>query len=180
MKIDVTKIDGYETMTAEEKLAALEGFEFEEQKPVDNSADIKKLKEALSKSNSEAAEWKRQFREKQTEAERTEAERLEKEKAMLEELEGFRKEKTVSDYRAKCLEAGYDSDLATATAKAMADGDFGTVFANLGTFIENRTKEIEANALKSQPSTTTGNPPTRANVDDAEVDAFRKAALGIK
>lgn len=179
MKIDVSQISGYENMTAEEKLAALEGFEFEEQKPVDNSADVKKLKEALSKSNSEAAEWKRQFREKQTEAERIEAERLEKENAMLTELESYRRDKTVSEYRAKCLEVGYDADLATATAQAMADGDFATIFANLGAFIENRTKQIEANALKTQPGVTPGMPPTRANVEDAEVDAFRKAALGI-
>lgn len=177
MKIDVTKIEGYSDLSAEEKIALLEGYDFEETKP--NNDEIVRLKNALNKASSDVADYKKQLREKQTEAERTEAERLEKEKAMLEELEGFRKEKTVSDYRAKCLEAGYDSDLATATAKAMADGDFGTVFANLGTFIENRTKEIEANALKSQPSTTTGNPPTRANVEDAEVDAFRKAALGI-
>jgi hypothetical protein len=66
MKIDVSKIDGFEAMSAEDKLAALMGYEFEEPKTPDNS-EITKLKAALSKANSEAAEWKRSFREKQTE-----------------------------------------------------------------------------------------------------------------
>ena len=53
-KIDTSKIEGYAEMTPEQKLAALEGFEYE-----DNSAELEKQKNALSKANSEAAEWKR-------------------------------------------------------------------------------------------------------------------------
>ena len=53
-KIDTSKIEGYANMTPEQKLAALEGFEYE-----DNSAELEKQKNALSKANSEAAEWKR-------------------------------------------------------------------------------------------------------------------------
>ena len=62
MKIDTTKITGYAEMSAEEKLKALEEFEIVIPKPDTDEAD--KLKAALSKANSEAAEWKRQFREK--------------------------------------------------------------------------------------------------------------------
>ena len=50
-KIDTSKIEGYAEMTPEQKLAALEGFEYE-----DNSAELEKQKNALSKANSEAAE----------------------------------------------------------------------------------------------------------------------------
>ena len=76
MKIDVTKIEGYENMTAEEKLAALENFDIEE-KPNDES----KWKSALDKATAEAAKYKKELREKQTESERLEAERAEKDKA---------------------------------------------------------------------------------------------------
>ena len=72
------------------------------------NADIEKLKAALSKANSEAAEWKRQFRAKQSEAERAEAERAEGEQKMRDELETLRKEKRVSDYTGKCLALNMD------------------------------------------------------------------------
>ena len=94
MKIDTSKITGYAEMSAEEKLKALEEFEIET--PTDNGDEVTKLRNALSKANSDAAEWKRQFREKQTEQERAEAERAEREKAVEEELRGLRREKTVS------------------------------------------------------------------------------------
>ena len=41
-KIDTSKIEGYQDMTAEQKLAALEGFEYE-----DNSAELEKHKNLL-------------------------------------------------------------------------------------------------------------------------------------
>nr|DAE04982.1 MAG TPA: hypothetical protein [Siphoviridae sp. ctO0R2] len=53
-KIDITKIEGYDKMTPEEKLAALEAFEYE-----DNSFELEKYKNAASKANSEAAEWRK-------------------------------------------------------------------------------------------------------------------------
>ena len=49
-KIDTTKIEGYAGMTAERKLAALEAFEL----PDNNSAELERLKNAVSKANSEA------------------------------------------------------------------------------------------------------------------------------
>ena len=48
-KIDTSKIEGYAEMTPEQKLAALEGFEYE-----DNSAELETQQNALSKANSEA------------------------------------------------------------------------------------------------------------------------------
>ena len=58
-KIDVTKIEGYENMTAEEKLAVLEGFEYD-----DNTSELERYKNAVSKANSEAAELKRKYNER--------------------------------------------------------------------------------------------------------------------
>ena len=126
MKIDTSKIDGYAEMTAEDKLKALEEYEIET--PKDNSEEINKLKASLSKANSDAAEWKRQFREKQSEQERAEAERAEREKAVEDELRTLRRDKTVSGYLAQCLALGYDKELALKAAEAMADNDA----ANLG------------------------------------------------
>ena len=169
MKIDTSKITGYTEMSAEDKLKALEAFEFEETKP--DSGETDKLKAALSKANSEAAEWKRQFREKQTEQERAEAERAEREKAVEEELRGLRRDKTVSGYVAQCLALGYDKDLALRAAEAMADNDAATIFACQQDFLESKKKEYEAAALNKQPTITSGSPPT---AQQADKDALNK------
>ena len=174
MKIDTTKITGYAEMSAEEKLQALEAFDFETPKP--NTDEAEKLKAALSKANSEAAEWKRQFREKQTEQERAEAERLEREKAVEEELRGLRRDKAVSGYVAQCLALGYDKDLALRAAEAMADGDAASVLACQQDFLENKKKELEAAALGKQPPITPGKPPKGESDDDKLAATIRKYA----
>ena len=169
MKIDTSKITGYAEMSAEEKLKALEELEIEA--PQDNSAEVNNLKEALSKANSQAADWKRQFREKQTEQERAEAERAEREKAVEEELRNLRRDKTVSGFVAQCLALGYDKDLALRAAEAMADNDAAAILACQQDFLEAKQKELEAAALNKQPTITSGSPPT---AQQADKDALNK------
>ena len=171
MKIDTTKITGYAEMSAEDKLKALEAYEFEAPKPSTDEAE--RLKAALSKANSEAAEWKRQFREKQTEQERTEAERAEREKAVEEELRGLRRDKAVSGYVANCLALGYDKDLALRAAEAMADNDAAAVLACQQDFLEAKKKELEAAALNKQPTITPGAPPTASEADKEAQNKLR-------
>lgn len=171
MKIDVTKIDGYENMSAEDKLKALEEYEFDT--PKDNSEEVKNLKESLSKANSQAAEWKRQFREKQTEAERAEAERAEREKAVEEELKTLRRDKSVSGYVAQCLALGYSAELAQKAAEAMADGNTAEILACQQTFLEVKQKELEAAALNKQPTITSGSPPTAKQADHDAINRER-------
>ena len=171
MKIDTSKITGYAEMTAEDKLKALEEYEFDAPKPSTDEAD--KLKAALSRANSEAAEWKRQFREKQTEQERAEAERAEREKAVEEELRGLRRDKTVSGYVANCLALGYDKDLALRAAEAMADNDAATILACQQDFLAAKQKELEAKALNKQPGLTPGAPPTSTQADKEAINKTR-------
>ena len=173
MKIDTTKIAGFDEMTAEDKLNALLGYEFEEPKEPE---DVTKLKNALSKANSDAAEWKRQFREKQTEAERAEAERKEHEAAIEEELRTLRRDKTIGGYVAQCLALGYEKDLALRAAEAMADGDAAGVLSCQQDFIEAKKKELEATALNKQPGLTSGSPPTAKDADRDELNKLRRYA----
>lgn len=171
MKIDTSKINGYAEMTAEDKLKALEEFEFEAPVPKGDGDEVTRLKNALSKANSDAAEWKRQFREKQTEAERAEAERQERERAIEDELRTLRRDKTVSGYVASCLALGYDKELANRAAEAMADNDAAAIMACQQEFLEAKKQEIEAAALNRQPTLTTGAPPTS---QAAEKEALNK------
>lgn len=158
-KINTAAIEGYAEMSAEDKLKALEEYEFETPAPKE-SDEVTKLKNALSKANSDAAEWKRQFREKQTEAERAEAERKEREAAVEDELRTLRRDKTVSGYIAQYLALGYTQELALKAAEATADNDAATIMACQQDFLEAKQKELEAAALNKQPTLTPGAPPT--------------------
>lgn len=150
-KIDTSKIEGYADMTPEQKLAALEGYEYE-----DNAAELEKQKNALSKANSEAAEWKRKHNALLSEEEKKKQEDADKLAQMEQELSDLRKAKTVSEYKAKFVAQGYDETLAEETAQAYADGDSAKVFANQSKFLEEYAKKVKADALKKTPKPTPG------------------------
>lgn len=150
-KIDTSKIEGYANMTPEQKLAALEGFEYE-----DNSAELEQQKNALSKANSEAAEWKRKHNALLSEEEKKKQEDADKLAQMEQELADLRKGKTVSEYKAKFVAQGYDEALAEETAKALADGDSAKVFANQSKFLEEYAKKVKADAIKKTPKPGAG------------------------
>jgi hypothetical protein len=173
MRIDTAKIENYETMSAEDKLKALEEYEFETPTPKEND-EVTKLKAALSKANSDAAEWKRQFREKQTEAERAEAERKEREAAVEDELRTLRREKSVSGYVAQYLALGYTQELALKAAEATADNDAATIMSCQQEYLAAKTKELEAAALNKQPTLTPGAPPTAKQAEEEATNKLRQ------
>ena len=144
MKIDTSKIEGYAEMTPEQKLAALEGFEYE-----DHAAELEKQKAAVSKANSDAAEWKHNAL--LTDEQRKQQEQADKLESMEKELAGLRKEKTVSEYKAKLVAQGYDEALANETAAAMESGDMTTVFTNNQKFLTDYAKRVVAEKLKGTP-----------------------------
>jgi hypothetical protein len=160
MKIDVTKIENYSTMTAEEKLAALETYEYD---AIDNS-EVDKLRNAVSKANSEAAEWKKKYNSKLSEEEKKEAERAAKEAEIQAELETLRRETAVSRYKADFIGLGYDEKLAEDTAKALADGDMAKVFANQKAHQDALAKAAKAAALAG------GDPPPAGKNDPPKGD----------
>ena len=139
MKI-TDKIEGYAEMTAEEKLSALEALDMPEN-------DDLKLKEALNKATAEASSYKKALREKQTEQERLEAERKEEAEKREALLNSLLKEKNIAEHKANFLKQGYDEELATSSATALIDGDFGKVFDDLSKFIESRDKKKEVERM---------------------------------
>ena len=150
-KIDVSKIEGYENMSAEEKFKALESFEFEE-KPHDE----KKWKDLVDKASAEASQYKKELRALQTEEQRKEAERKEAEEKRNAQLQELLKEKTIAEYNANLLINGYSAELANESATALADGDFTKFFENLNSFIGYKEKAIREELLKGTPTPKTG------------------------
>ena len=140
------RIAGYAEMSAEDKLKALEALE-----EADNSAELERMKNAVSKANSEAAAWKKKHNELLGEEERKKQEQADHLAQVEKELADLRKEKTVSEYAARFLGMGYEESLAKETAQAMADGDTEKVFANQVKFNDALKKAAIADKLKSTP-----------------------------
>lgn len=173
-KFDASKISGFDGMTAEEKVAALLGQEFEVEQQTD--PDLNKLKAALSKSNSEAAEYKRLLREKQTEAERAEADRAEQLKAMQDELASYRNKERISSNTAKLMAAGYDAETADQMAKMLPEGVPDEYFQATKSFLDAQRKNAEIAALGKQPSLSVGTPPKGMTKEDEIVAIAMKSA----
>jgi hypothetical protein len=166
-KINTGAIEGYENMTAEEKLAALEAMDLPDP---DYTGFVKK--DLLDKATSEAANYKKQLREKMTEDEAKAAKDAEEREAIMTELEQLRAEKVVDQHTAKFLGLGYDEKLARETAKAMAAGDTELVFKNHAKFIADREKALKAEILKSTPT-----PPAGDGAEKKTRDDFKKMSL---
>jgi hypothetical protein len=163
-KIDVTKIEGYENMTPEEKLAALEAFEYE-----DNASELERYKNAASKANSEASEWKKKHNALLTAEDKEKQEKDEELNNLRTEIAELKKKDAVSTYKAKFLGLGYEETLAEDTANALAEGDMDKVFANQKKHNESREKTIKADLLKKTPT-----PPAGGGGDTMTLDKLKK------
>ena len=163
-KIDVTKIEGYAEMTAEEKLAVLEAFEYD-----DNSSEVERYKNAASKANSEAAEWRKKHNALLTADEQKKQADEEELTTLRAKVEAMEKEKLVAGHKAQYLALGYDEALADSTAQALADGDTAKVFANQKKFLDSHDKTIKAGMLKDTPT-----PPAGEGGQTMTLEKFRK------
>ena len=173
-KIDPSKIEGFDNLSADEKVAALlnQEIEVEQTEP----ADVTRLKTSLSKANSEAAEYKRLLREKQTEAERAEAERAEKDREREELLKSLLEEKRVSTYKSQLMAAGVDPDTADLMAKSLPEGVSDEYFQATKSFLDAQRKNAEIAALGKQPGLSVGTPPKGMTKEDEIVAIAMKSA----
>lgn len=141
-----------EGMTEEEISAALQTAGAGQS----NTAELDKLKAQLSKANSEAADYKKQLRGKQTADEAAAAEQKAAMDKLTQENADLKRSFALSDKKAKLITMGYDEKLADSTAVAMVDGDMDTVMANQAKFNESREKAIQAELMKKTPRPAAG------------------------
>ena len=146
-----------------------------EDKKAEND-EVAKLKAALSKANSEAADWKRQYKATLDEQKQKEMEAAEKRKAELEELEGLRRERRVNLYAKRLMEAGYDAGTADQLANSLPDGVADTYFESVKAFNEKQKQLINATALDNQKGLSVGMPPTAADAQKLEINKIRAYA----
>ena len=133
MNIDTSTIEGFDSMSAEDKVSALLSLNIPD--AVDPSKYVSKA--VFDKKASEAAELSKQLKGKMSEDELAEAERKrlqEESDQKYADLESkyneLVKKSTIADYKSQYISQGMDAKLAEETAKALADWDMPKVFAN--------------------------------------------------
>lgn len=139
-----------EGMTEEEISTALQAI------GQGNEAELNRLKAALSKANSEAADYKKQLRTKQTDDEAAAAEQKSNMEKLTQENADLKRSMALSESKAKLLAMGYDEELATDTATAMVDGDMDKVMANQSKYLEVQKKNIQADHMRGTPRPAAG------------------------
>lgn len=169
MKIDFTKIPGYTAeMSAEDKLKLIEGYD------IDMSGFVTKA--AADKLSSEAAEYKRKYRDTLSEQERRDAELAEQNKQRDKELADLKRERAIDKQTAKYLALGFEAELAAATAEASVDGNTDVVFANMAKHQQDRDAKLKADLLKTTPTPAQGDAPIAASqqYEQMAADAYAR------
>lgn len=146
MKIDVSGIEGFAEMTAEQKVEALQNFEYD-----DGADKYEKLKKSFDTLSHEHAELKKQHRDKMTEDEK----KAEADKALQEELEGYRKAQATRDLEDSYLELYEGMDRATAKKIASTE-DVKERNKLLADYVKDRIKKAEEKARNNDPDPHAG------------------------
>lgn len=151
--IDLNSIPGYAEMSAEDKVKALESFQYE-----NNAETIQKLKESVSQACSDASEWKHKHNALLSEEERLKAEQKEREEQREARIAELEKRETISNLATEFVKLGYSAELARTCAEAKANGDDVTLFAKMSEFNKQRDEVIKADLFKGTPTPPAGNP----------------------
>ena len=140
--IDVSKIEGYADMTPEDKIAALEAYEYD---------DGSNLKSAVDKATHEAAEYKKQLKALQEKLNSEGGEANQTIQTLQEQVAQLTRTNTIAEYATQYLALGYTAEMAKESAEAQFDGDIAKVIDNQRIFLEEKEKSIKAELLKQTP-----------------------------
>ena len=173
MKIDVAQITDYDSLSLEEKVAALENFEYDDHSEAVET--IGKYKDATDKATKEAAEYKKQLKALQEQQKSGNSKADDTIAELQKQVAELTRQNTIASYAAQFTALGYDAELAQATAIATADGDVATVFENQRKFLEQHDKDTKANILKQTPKPGQGG--TGKQAPAMTLDKFRKLSM---
>lgn len=158
MNIDISKIEGYENMTAEEKVKALEGYTIPDP---DFTGYVKKSR--FDEVASELAASKKDLKARMSAEEVAKAEQeaaiAEQQKAQADlqsKYDELLKKTEIADNKAKLIAIGYDEKLAEETATAMIEKDLATVIKNQQTVMASIEKKAKGEAIVSTPTPDAG------------------------
>ena len=169
-KIDTSKIEGYEAMTPEQKLEALEAFEYD-----DGASEIATLRTSVQKANGDAAKYKRERDEAKRAGTAAETANQSEIETMRGEIAELKRQARQSDYKARFLALGCSEDVSLSMAEslsaaALSDEGAQTLFSGL-------KSQLEATAAKalSDAMTGVGKPTGGAAGNPVSADYQKKA-----
>lgn len=143
----------HDDMTLDEINEALAAKEFVDKGVLDGYVP----KATFDKAATEAADFKKQLRAKQSEAEQKAQEEKEAQDAMQNELKALRRTNDIAALEKMYLGLGYDADNASKIAVADYDGDKETRFDLEKKFHANKEKALRDEIMKNAPGAASGN-----------------------
>lgn len=141
----------------------------------DLMVEVAKLKRAVDKSTSEAATWKRKYRETLSEKEQADQEKAEEQAKKEERFAELERKDKIHEFTEHYMDMKYPKELAKKAAAAQVDGDTETLFTIQQQVTDQLLKEKEAEWLASRPPVQTGN-----GSDSDEEDPFIKGFKSVK
>ena len=148
-------------MTVEEIDAALASVDQNK----NDGGEVERLRAALTKANSEAADYKKQLRTKQTEDEAKAAQEAEDRKKLQESYDALLKESNTAKHKASFLALGYEDAAAQEAAEAMVNGDTTKLFALQKSHQEGIETRIKSDKLHDMGEPASGKP-SKMSKDD--------------
>ncbi len=132
-----------------------------------------KLKKAQEKAASEAADFKKKYRETLSVQEKASLEKAEKEAEREEQFQALKRENQINKLEKNFILLGYSDEQAHKAATAQYDGDTESLFKIQSEVQQALVKQKEAEWLKSRPEPNAGN-----GEGDDEEDPFLKGFNG--
>lgn len=138
-----TKTDDKPTTTVEEQMQQL---------MVENA----KLKRAMDKASSEAADYKKKYNATLSEKEQADMAKAEEQARRDERLAELERENSIHKFTESYLDLGYDKESAIAAATAQVDNDVDTLFKLQKKILDEKIQAKEQELIKSIPRAKTG------------------------
>lgn len=115
-----------------------------------------KMKRAMERANSEAADYKKKYNATLSEQEKASLEKAEEQARRDERLAELEREVSVHRFTEQFLDLGYDKDSAIAAATAQVDGDVDALFKLQKKIIDEKVMAKEQELIKDMPRAKTG------------------------
>lgn len=122
----------------------------------DLMVEIAKLKREKDKASSEAADFKKKWKDSMTEAEKASMEKAEAQAQRDAEFESMKRQLSINDLTENFMDLGYPKDLAKKAATAQTDGDATTLLEAQKQFNAFQKKQWEKDFLASRPDVNIG------------------------
>ncbi len=172
-KIDTTKIEGYATMTPEQKLEALEAFEYD-----DGASVIAALRASVTKANGDASKYKRERDTANHARDVAAADNQTVIDTMQNEIKELKRQARQSSYTARLLALGCGDEAARTMAESLSAAELSderaeALFAGLKSQLEATSKKAKSDAMVGASAPPAGGTGGQAMT----LESFRKLPL---